>query len=67
MHTFAAPPVSVSSASSALGNQPININETAEVDYWVGALGCSELELRMAVAEVGNAACDVGCKLGLAG
>ena len=50
----------------ALSNEPININEESSVNYWVSALRCSELELRMAVAEVGTGARDVGCELGLA-
>lgn len=45
-------------------NQPININEEASVSYWVNALDCSELELRVAVAEVGPAVRDVGNELG---
>lgn len=47
-------------------DQPININEEASVNYWVNALACSELELRVAVAEVGTTARDVGNELGLA-
>ena len=50
----------------ALTNEPININEDASVHYWVSALGCSELELRVAIAEVGSAARDVGNQLGKA-
>lgn len=45
-------------------NEPININEQASVTYWLAALRCSELELRMAVAEVGTVAGDVGTELG---
>lgn len=52
--------------SHALFNEAININEDSSVNYWVAALRCSELELRMAVAQVGTAARDVGCQLGLA-
>jgi Protein of unknown function (DUF3606) len=48
----------------ALTNEPININEDASVNYWVAALQCSELELRVAVAEVGPAARDVCSELG---
>lgn len=51
---------------STLQDQPININEEASVNYWVNALACSELELRVAVAEVGTTARDVGNELGLA-
>jgi hypothetical protein len=31
----------------------ININETHELDYWSEALGCTEQQLRDAVAAVG--------------
>ena len=50
----------------ALRNEPININEEASVNFWVAALGCSEAALRLAVAEVGPAAQDVGNELGVA-
>jgi Protein of unknown function (DUF3606) len=50
----------------ALTNEPININEDASVDYWVAALECSELELRVAIAEVGPVARDVCSELGKA-
>ena len=50
----------------ALKNEPININEEASVNFWVTALGCSEATLRLAVAEVGPAAQDVGNELGVA-
>ena len=50
----------------ALSNEPININEPASVNYWLATLRCSELELRMAVAEVGTGAHDVGTELGRA-
>lgn len=50
----------------ALLNQAININEDSSVNYWVTALRCSELELRMAVAQVGTGVRDVGTELGLA-
>ena len=48
----------------ALSNEPINIHEPASVTSWLAALQCSELELRMAVAEVGAGAWDVGTELG---
>lgn len=48
----------------ALARQPINVNEEDSVSYWSSALGCSEFDLRVAVAEVGPAASDVGNKLG---
>ncbi len=47
-------------------HQPININEPASIDYWTQALDCSELELRVAVAEVGVTPGDVGSQLGRA-
>ena len=47
-------------------NDAININEPASINYWLTALRCSELELRMAVAEVGTGARDVGTELGRA-
>ena len=57
---------SLASDSHALSNEAININEDSSVNYWVAALRCSELELRMAVAQVGTGVRDVGCELGLA-
>ena len=51
-------------ADPALQNEPLNINEEASLKYWVSALDCSELELRVAVAEVGPAAKDVSNELG---
>jgi propanediol dehydratase large subunit len=51
---------------SNLDNQPIDINEAASVDYWVHALDTTEYDLRMAVAQVGPAALDVGTQLGRA-
>lgn len=48
----------------ALALQPIDINEEDSVSYWSSALGCSEFDLRVAVAEVGPAASDVGNELG---
>ena len=47
-----------------LARQPIDINQEASVSYWSSALGCSEFDLRVAVAEVGPAASDVGNELG---
>lgn len=49
---------------SDLHQQPINLNEVASVNYWLAALDCSELELRVAVAEVGALGGDVGNRLG---
>lgn len=46
------------------GNEPIDINREDSVNYWSSALGCSEFELRVAVAEVGPAVKDVGSELG---
>ena len=51
-------------ADPALKNEPININEETSLNYWVSALDCSELELRVAVAEVGPAVKDVSNELG---
>ncbi|WP_431097506.1 DUF3606 domain-containing protein [Polaromonas aquatica] len=51
-------------ADPALQNEPININEEASLQYWVSALDCSELELRVAIAEVGPTAKDVCTELG---
>ncbi|MBW8722463.1 MAG: DUF3606 domain-containing protein [Polaromonas sp.] len=47
-----------------MDNQPINVNEEASLNYWVSALDCSELELRVAVAEVGPSVKDVSNELG---
>ena len=47
-----------------LARQPIDVNQEDSVSYWSSALGCSEFDLRVAVAEVGSAASDVGNKLG---
>ncbi len=47
-----------------LALQPIDINQEDSVSYWSSALGCSEFDLRVAVAEVGPAASDVGNELG---
>jgi hypothetical protein len=51
-------------ASQVLRSDQININEEASLNYWVNALECSELQLRVAVAEVGPAVRDVGNELG---
>lgn len=51
-------------AAASLKNEPIDINKEASLNYWVAALACSELELRVAVAEVGPAAKDVSNELG---
>ena len=48
----------------ALALQPIDINQEDSVSYWSSTLGCSEFDLRVAVAEVGPAASDVGNELG---
>lgn len=42
----------------------INVTEMQEVDYWVQALGVTETQLRVAVAEVGVSAQDVRDHLG---
>lgn len=53
-------------AFQSFSHESININEDASVNYWTTALGCSEYELRIAVAEVGTGAKDVGTELGRA-
>jgi hypothetical protein len=50
--------------SDALARQPIDITHQDSVNYWSSALGCSEFDLRVAVAEVGSTARDVGNELG---
>jgi hypothetical protein len=50
--------------AEALARQPIDVNQQDSVKYWVSALGCSEFDLRVAVAEVGPTASDVGNELG---
>ena len=57
-------PSATASTSVGLVNQPIDINEESSVNYWVNTLHCSELELRVAVAEVGPMVSDVGEQLG---
>jgi Protein of unknown function (DUF3606) len=47
-----------------LARQPIDITHQDSVNYWSSALGCSEFDLRMAVAEVGPTPKDVGNELG---
>lgn len=53
-----------SGSHQASPREPINLNEESSVNYWVKTLACSELDLRMAVAEVGPLAGDVGNELG---
>jgi Protein of unknown function (DUF3606) len=50
--------------TEVLARQPIDVNQQDSVNYWASALGCSEFDLRVAVAEVGPAATDVGNELG---
>ena len=57
-------PGSLAQAQPAVNADRININEEASLSYWVAALDCSELQLRVAVAEVGPAVADVGTELG---
>ena len=45
--------------------QTINLAHTVEVLGWSQALGCSEAELRLAVAEVGPELAEVCSHLGL--
>jgi hypothetical protein len=42
----------------------INVNEPHEVRYWIQRLGCSEQQLREAVAKAGPMAKDVRAVLG---
>lgn len=42
----------------------INVEEPHEVRYWTQRLGCTEEELRKAVARVGTVAKDVRTALG---
>jgi hypothetical protein len=58
------PATSSPTTSSTLLNESINLNEEASVNYWLAALECTELELRVAIAEVGQIAKDVGNELG---
>lgn len=50
--------------AETLACQRIDINREESVSYWSSALGCSEFDLRMAVAQVGPTAGDVGNELG---
>lgn len=50
--------------SLTLACQPIDITRQDCVNYWSNTLGCSEFDLRVAVAEVGPTAIDVGNELG---
>ena len=59
-------PLSRVPAFQSFSSESINVNEDASVNYWTAALGCSEYELRMAVAEVGTGVGDVGTELGRA-
>jgi Protein of unknown function (DUF3606) len=54
-----------SQADSSLHAQPIDINRESALSYWLAKLGCSEFELRVAVAEVGPYAGDVSDRLGV--
>ena len=42
----------------------INVNEPHEIRYWMQRLGCTEQELRAAVAKAGVMANDVRVALG---
>ncbi len=59
-------PPSHAATLHSFSSESININEDASVNYWLAALGCSEYELRVAVAEVGTGVKDVGTELGRA-
>jgi hypothetical protein len=50
--------------SELLAREPIDITHQDSVNYWSSALGCSEFDLRVAVAQVGPRAKDVGNELG---
>ena len=54
----------LSSAAPGLHSESININEESSLNFWLAALECDELQLRVAVAEVGPGAVDVGNALG---
>ena len=53
-----------SSATPGLHGEAININEESSLNFWLAALECNELQLRVAVAEVGPCVVDVGNALG---
>lgn len=59
--TFASP---AEPHHPSLSNEPIDVNQEDSVNYWSSALGCSEFELRVAVAQVGPVVADVGNELG---
>lgn len=56
----------LSPANSAVQGQAIDITRDSSVNFWTQKLDCSEFELRVAVAEVGDVASDVGTRLGRA-
>lgn len=60
--TVTLPPYPATDAP--LDHEPINVNEDASLNYWVSVLDCSELELRVAVAQVGPSVKDVSNELG---
>lgn len=55
-----------SRSAAAFSGGLIDINQTSSVAQWIAVLGCSELQLRYAIAEVGPDANDVLNELGLA-
>ncbi|WP_411878883.1 DUF3606 domain-containing protein [Polaromonas sp. YR568] len=61
---YASADTSNHSNTSDTSIDPIDITQEDSLNYWVAALDCSELELRVAVAEVGPAAKDVSNELG---
>jgi hypothetical protein len=63
-HTVNYATPSVQSEPPLRGSMPIDINREDAVDFWVSEWGCSEFELRVAVAQVGPVAADVGAALG---
>lgn len=54
----------LSPAGYAVPSQAIDITQDSSVNFWTQKLACSELELRVAVADVGDVASDVGTRLG---
>lgn len=49
----------------ALETPSVDITQHRTLEYWLDALGVDEYRLRAAVAEVGTAAQDVRCHLGM--
>ncbi|MDB5967545.1 MAG: hypothetical protein JWQ72_4045 [Polaromonas sp.] len=62
--TLASTDASQATSSHGLQDQAIDIHQASSLNYWLAALECNELQLRVAIAEVGPAAADVGNALG---